>query len=188
MLTESQKTVLKTDILADPSLSALAHNQDSAFFIKNAYNALAVPDLFAWRTDAKTQDIFDQIDWSKFTPVDLPDAANAALHSARSMVIQTKQMNLQNILIGRDNIDASKANIRSALRDAVIQIPSGVGGANTSPGGASGTNVLNTCTRKATRAEKLFSSGSATTGTVTAILLSFEGDLTTEDVMAAMGW
>jgi hypothetical protein len=105
-------------------------------------------------------------------------------------LIQTKQMNLQNMLVGRSSIDSSKANIREGLRDATIAIPAGTAGALVYPGTANGTAVMNACLRAttATRFEKLFSSGAATTGAVTAEVLVIEGLLSVEEVHVAMGW
>ena len=97
-------------------------------------------------------------------------------------------MNLQMMTQGRAALDASKPNIRSGLRDAVIQLPAGSGGAAVTAAGASGVNVLNACTRSATEAEKILataSSGSDTTGSVTARVLGFEGFLSGQDVEAA---
>ena len=81
---------------------------------------------------------------------------------------------------GRDTINTARVTIRGSLRDAVIAIPSGAAGANVTAGGASGVNVLTPCTRPATRAEKLLATASQpsdTTGTVTARVMGYEGDI-----------
>lgn len=182
-LTTAQLTALKADILLDGTLSAKPMTSGGAGEIATAYNLTAVPDFMVWRTEAPVSDIFDAITWVNFTPADTPEATG--IFTARAMVIQTKQMNLQNILIGRTTIDASKANIRAGLRDAVVALPAGASGAAVSAGGSSGATVLVACTRKATRAEKLFNGGNATTGTTTAALLVFQGALASDDVQAA---
>jgi hypothetical protein len=123
---------------------------------------------------------------SKYTPNDSPD--NTATYTNRTLNIQTKQMNLQMMTQGRISLNCAKVNIRSGLRDAVISVPSGAGGANNAPGGASGVTVLNNCTRAATRVEKLLataSQGSDTTGTVTARVMGFEGSVSDRDIAAA---
>jgi hypothetical protein len=104
---------------------------------------------------------------------------------ARMLRIQTKQMNLQNMLIGRSSINCSKANVRAGLRDAVIGVPAGISGALTAPGGASGVNVLAACTRSATNAEKILAGAQETTGTVTANVLGYEGPVSPSDVQQA---
>ena len=101
---------------------------------------------------------------------------------------KSKQMNLQLFLQGRESFNCAPPSARGGLRDAVILVPSGAGGANTSPGGASGVNVLNVCVRTATRAELILaaaSQGSDTTGGVTARVLTWEGLLSGNDVSAA---
>jgi len=174
-LTSAQQAAIKADILANPDLSAQPNNSDGAFEIARLYNLPASPTFLVWRTDAPTADIFDSINWSLYTPSDSPD--NTATYTNRLLAIQTKQMNLQNMLVGRDTLNCAKANIRAGLRDAVIQIPAGAGGAMVSPGGVSGATVLAVCTRNATRLEKLLSTGSVTTGTTTAAVMGYEGQI-----------
>jgi hypothetical protein len=147
------------------------------------YNTSSAVDV--WRTDAPVQGIYDAINWSAYTPTDAPD--NTVLYTNRLLNIQTKQMNLQNILQGGSTVDASKANLRAGLRDAVIALPSGASGSSISAGGSGGAAVLAACIRKATRIEKLFATQSATTGPTTANLLTFEGAISSDDVQQAMG-
>jgi hypothetical protein len=182
-LSTAQKQALKADIAADPTLGQLAHTSDSAFAIAALYNLPASPDFFVWQTAAPTRDIFDAITWANYTPADAAD--NTVTFSNRLLVIQTKQMNLQNMLVGRDSVDASKANVRLGLRDAVINLPAGASGANVSAGGASGATVMNALTRKATRLEKLLVTSSPSTGGVTAGVMGYEGAISSDDVINA---
>jgi hypothetical protein len=187
-LSPAQYTALKNDIAADGTLGQLAHNGDNGFTIAAAYNLPASPAVNVWRSDARVKDIFDSVSWDVYTPKDAvptADALSNAIFQSRLLVIQTKQMNLQNILTGRDVLDCTKANIRAGLRDAVIALPAGVSGAQTSAGGAGGATVLNACVRNATRAEALFVTGTANTGSVTASLMGFEGSLTYNDIIQA---
>ncbi len=179
-MTPAQLQTLKTAILADPVLNAFPNNSDGAFGIAALLNALASPDFMVWRTEVPVTDIFDAITWTNYTPVDSADAT--VIYSNRLLLIQTKQMNLQNMLTGRLTIDASKVNIRAGLRDAVVALPAGVSGASVSAGGASGVTVLTACTRKAKLVEKILNTGNATTGSVTAALLGFEGTVSYQDV------
>lgn len=180
-MTPAQLATLKADILASQDMASQPMNSAGALAIAALYNAASTTDI--WRTDAPVQAIYDAIDWSKFTPVDAADGTT--IYSNRLLLIQTKQMNLTNILQGRSTVDASKANLRAGLRDAVIAIPAGVSGAAVAPGGASGVNVLTACVRKATRFEKLFATTQATTGSVTANLLVLEGQVSTDDIQTA---
>ena len=94
-------------------------------------------------------------------------------------------MNLQLMLQGRESVDASKANVRAGLRDAVVAVPAGPGGAAVAPGGGNGVTVLTACVRDAKRIEDILSTGSATTGTVTAKIMGYEGDISFQDVADA---
>jgi hypothetical protein len=179
----AQLQALKAEILADGVLAAQPNTPDGNFAIADALNALAAPAFAVWRSNVPVKDVFDAINWALYTPVDAPDGTG--VHQERLLIIQTKQMNLQNMLIGRDAIDAGKANIRAGLRDAVIQVPAGASGAAVAPGGASGATVLNALTRSATRAEKVLATPNQTTGAVSAGLLNFEGKVSYLDVEAA---
>lgn len=182
-LTPAQNSALKADISADPVLSAIPNTADGAYEIAAAYNLLAAVDFMVWRTDAPTLSIFDAITWANYTPNDPPDAT--VIFTNRTLLAQTKQMNLQNMLTSRSQIDASKSNIRAGLRDAVIALPTGTNGAMTSAGGTSGATVLAACMRKALRIEKLFAGANATTGPATAALLVYEGQIQYSDIQAA---
>jgi len=182
-LTLAQLQAIKADIAANPDLAAFPEGSDGAFDMAVAYNLPPAVPMSVWQTAVPVEAIFGAINWSAYTPVDTADGT--VLFQNRLLVIQTKQMNLQNMLTGRTKIDASKDNIRAGLRDAVIAIPAGAGGASVSPGGASGVNVLNVCVRPATRAEKLLNTGSLTTGTVTAFGLGFEGKFTQQIIEEA---
>lgn len=185
-LTPAQQATLKANVLADPAFNGLPQNSDGAFAIADEYNKVASPDFMVWNDKTPVQNIFDAITFANYTPVDVADGT--ALYTNRLLSIQTKQMNLQNMLVGKETVDASKANIRAGLRDAVIQLPSGTSGALVSAGGASGVTVLTAMTRKALRVEKALNAGSATTGSTTANLLGYIGTVSYQDVLQAMGW
>lgn len=189
MLTNAQLTTLKAAINGNPTWAAYPQNGDGYFNLAQVLNITASPAFKVWRTDTPVASIIDAINWANYTPNDaIADADSGDLlqrKNGRLLTSQTKQMNLQLMLQGRDKLDCSKATLRAGLRDAVILVPTGAGGANTSPGGASGVNVLNACTRAATEAEKILAGAQETTGTVTANVLGFEGKLTGQDVEAA---
>lgn len=188
-LTTAQLQALKADILADQTLANQPMTSAGSQVIAAAY--AVVGNLDVWRTDAPVSAIYDAIDWTKFTPTgamddaSLTDATVAARRQAQLLAIQTKQMNLQNMLQGRTTVDASKANIRAGLRDAVIQLPAGTNGAGVAAGGTNGTTVLNALVRKANRFEALYATTQATTGAVTANLLVVEGQVTSDQIQQA---
>ena len=186
-LTSAQIAALRADIDADPVLSQLPNAGDSSYTIADAYNALAAPDFLVWRTDVPVRSIIDTFNFTAFTPTDsVPesnvDQASLQRFIARILVVQTKQMNLQLMLQGRETIDASLPNVRAGLRDALIQVPAGTNGASVTVAGANATSALNACTRRATRAEKLFATGSSTTGAVTASVMGYVGPISPADV------
>lgn len=188
-MTPAQLTAIKADILANPDLNAFPTGLDGSYGIAALYNLPAVPMFAVWRTDTPVSSINDAIDDTKFTPTDLPTVtqlpAESMLWLNRSQMVMIKQANLQRLLQGRDAVDASKANVRASLRDALIALPTGVDGANTSAAGASAVNALTACTRAATRLEKLLITSSPTTGTVTAGVMGFEGQVSYPDIEAA---
>ena len=184
-MTPAQLQTLGAYIAADPVLSAIPNSNDGAYEVAALLNADASPVYSVWRTNASVQEVYDAIDWAKFTPTDAADGSN--IYTNRLLMIQTKQMNLQNILMGRDTVNARKANVREGLRDAVIQLPAGVAGSMVAAGGASGVNVLNKLIRPARLIEKILVTGTATTGSVTAGLMGFGGTVSPSDVSAARG-
>lgn len=184
-LTQSQYAQLKTFINAETNPTFVGYrNAGSTGQMAEWLNLYPAADYMLWNTRTKVSEILDSISWDKYTPTDVAD--NTATFTNRILSVQTKQMNLQNMLIGRDSIDASKANIRAGLRDAVIQLPTGASGAATTAGGANGATVLTACTRKATNGEKYFATVSATNGTVSAFLPVVEGKFSNEDVVNAL--
>lgn len=168
-MNSAQIQLIKADMLAKMAVGQPLNGlQEPA--IAAYYNTATANDI--WRTDAPVDDIVDAVSWDKYTPVDVADAT--ALYTNRLLIIQTKQMNLQSMLIGRAIVNAAKANIRGGLRDAVVAIPAGALGANVSPGGASGATVLLACIRKATNAEMVLSTAAATTGNTAARVPLYE--------------
>ena len=189
-MTPSQLTVLRQAIDANPTWAAIPNNSDGNYALAALLNATASPAFSVWRTDAPVNAILDAINWGTYTPSDAIASADPTLTQqvGRLLTIQTKQMNLQLMVQGRDVINCSRPNVRGGLRDAVIQVPSGAGGAATSPGGANGATVLAQCIRNATEAEKILataSQASDTTGSTTARVLGFEGNVSPQDVETA---
>jgi hypothetical protein len=184
MFTPAQLALIKAAIAADPVLNPLGVDGDSLNIIRDALNALAVPDFLCWRSAVPVQDIFNAISWDKYTPVDAADLQTTVLHTNRLLLIQTKQMNLQTLLIAQ-SLDATRANIRLGLRDAVIALPAGALGVAVSAGGASGATVLAACTEKGTRLEKLLTLGPVITGSTTADIRGFQGFIDSNEVDTA---
>lgn len=184
ILTNAQALTLKANINANTASYPGAIAARDASVIRAFYNALAAPDYPVWQTKALVEDVHDAISWDKFTPVDSADGT--AIFTSRMLAIQTKQINLQSIIFGRLTINASKVNIRSGLRDAVIALPAGAAGAAVAAAGASAVTLMTALTRKGRVGEKLLFVSLETTGTVTAAIMGFEGDLSNDNILAAL--
>ena len=178
-----QLQAIKAAVIADPVLNAYPNNGDGNTEIALALNAASNPAVMFWDTRASTAALLDAIDFSKYTQADVVDST--ALQTNRLLAVQTKQMNIQTLVFGRDSLDMSRATIRASIRDAVIQIPAGTAGAPVNAAGANGVNVLNAGRRVGTRLEALLAAGSAATGGVTASLYGYEGSINYQEVEAA---
>lgn len=179
-LNSAQLIALAADIVADGALSAQPLNSDGAFAIAAAYNAVASPDYYAWNPRVDVQEIEGAIVWANFTPQDTPDGT--ALWTNRALACQGKQFNVQLMISGKTIVDATKPGKRAGLQDALTAIPSGAAGANKSGGWNAVQLVLS---RKATRGEKLFSTGTGSQASPAD--MSVVGLISLADVQVARG-
>jgi hypothetical protein len=155
MLTTAQLQALGADIAADPVLSVLPNNSDGAFQIAQAYNLAAAPAFIVWRTNIPTSDVKKAIVWTEYI------GRSVGERSAFELIISNGIVN------------SADANIRQGFTD----IFSGPSGAQTR------TNLTALAKRSATRAEKLFASG--TGSDASPATLTFEGTLSYQDVQDA---
>lgn len=184
----AQLQALKAAILADPVLAAQPQTDDGAYAVAELLNAKASPDYWLWNTAAPVQGILDAVTWINYTPNDAPD--NTVTYQNRCMLTQTKQMNLQLMLQGRESIDASRSAIRSGLNDATSSLPTGANGALRSGGWG---NIVVTLRRLATYAEKVLAipatgignDGGARGTTTNPDKPGWEGRLSYQDVLDA---
>lgn len=149
------------------------------------YNAPSNPAFYVWRSVVDTETIFDAIDWAKLTPADVATTGDSAQVAAAqtnwALQCQAKQLNLQIILQGRQTINATRLKVRQAFTDSLQNVPSGVGGALNDAGWQTVKQALY---RVATRAERLFATGTGTTGVPG--LCVFEGSISLDDASAAL--
>jgi len=154
-LTPAQLVTLRADIDADPVFSVLPNNDDTSFAIAEAYNQTASPDWIVWRTNLSREELFDAT-----VLTELISRSQGERDTYRTMLDQGV-------------VSAAKASIRQAFAD----IFSGPAGATTR------AQLTAVAKRTATRAEKLFSTG---TGSDAApATMSFEGSLSYHDVAQA---
>ena len=156
-LLPSQFAILKAAILADPVLTAQPNNEDGAFTIAAAFNATAVPDFWVFKTRVTNEEIGDAMNGTEITGL-------ASLPMQRLQVLGAYSNGTQN---------PSRADRRAAFD----QVFSGAGGATTR------ASLAVLWRRLATRAEKLFATGTGSTGSPAT--MSFEGALTFAEVLSA---
>lgn len=171
-MTPAQLATLKSFIFADPALAALGRNDTEVA------RQLNLPTTFqVWRSTTPTDDVADAILWDRLTPADTPDGS--VIQTNRLLLCQAKQMNLE-ILMRRDNVATGRPNLRAGLSDALLNVPSGVGGATQDAGWIGAGRVKATITRAATVVEKIFATGTGTAGSPG--VLVFEGAVGIADI------
>lgn len=195
MLTVAQYQTLKTYILNDVVLNAYPNNEDGDYEIMLKLNTIATPDFMVWNTETSATDIVNAVIWDRYTPnVAVPTDSqlsgglvfDSEIWRTRAHAAQIKRDNLWALLdVTNGFLNAAKANIRAGLRDAVVSLPTGNGGSSVNSGGVDGVNVLTACTRKARLIEKVLTTGAATTGTVTADVMGFVGEIQRQEVEIA---
>lgn len=164
-LTPAQLAALKADILADPTLSTFPNTPDGAFAVADAYNQPAAPDWWVWRTSVS------QLEIVTATSVDNTTWSWPA-YIART---QGERDGWREMFADTGSVNAALPNTRQGFADIFS------GNTNNAP--AQRTHLSAIGRRKATRAEKLFATGTgsaASPGTMT-----FEGNLGYTDVQAA---
>lgn len=188
MLTTTQYQTLRTFIETTAPYSSIQNDEDGDFAIRDLLNQIASPAFKVWNTETPVIEIVNAVFWDRYTPnssnYPIPSTEpDLTVWRSRLQLSQTKRDNLWALLdVTNGFVNASKSNIRLALQDAVVSIPTGVSGASVSAGGTYGANVLNACTRDAKVIEQVLNTGNQTTGTVTAAIMGYVGDITKEDV------
>lgn len=160
-LTPQQLQALKADIAADQALASKPMTSAGALEIADAYNALASPAFRVWRTAVSRVEIYNRTS-------DEATTWNWTFYKNQSVAEQNAWVQM---FMG-DQADFSQANLRS-----------GVAAIFTSASSANATHALAIGKRLATRAEKLFASGTGSVGSPAT--MGFEGAITSEQVQQA---
>lgn len=160
-LTTEQKTILKAEIDADPTLSAFPNTPDAAFEVAAALNLPASPTYFVWRVAVPISEIMaNGFDWLR---VDNMSAGKARIWE---------------FMVALGDINPSQPNVRAGVIAAFPAVADL----------AMRTAIFSHCQEPATRAEKLFATGAGTTTTdqgTGPAMRAFIGQITYEDVQAA---
>ncbi len=183
-MTPAQLLSLKAAILAESAFASIPHTGDGAYAIADALNLPSSPAFYVWSSYTSASAVMDAITCASLTPADSPDGTQAWLN--RTMLCQSKQLNLQILLQGREQIAGAKPNVRAGLSDALQNVPSGAGGALLDAGWLGAGKVKSALIRVATKFEKIFATGTGTASTPAD--LAIEGTLSYQDVVTAMGW
>lgn len=154
-LTTAQYQTLKTAINADSALSSQPNNSDGAFAIAAALNQLADPAFIVWKSSVSTADCKTATNWTEFI--------------GRS----AGERDAWQFMLSNGTINPSQPNVRQGISD----IFSGAQGVTTR------TALLALSKRSATRAEKIFATG--TGSDATPATMGFEGNLSYQDVEIA---
>lgn len=152
-LTTAQLALLKADILA--AFPGVPNTDDQNFAIADAYNLLASPAFIVWKSTLETKAVFDALEWTTFI--------------GRSV----GERDAFTLMMRNGVIDPSRPNIRQGFTD-IFSGPSGA---------TQRASLLVLAKRSATRAEKLFSTGTGTDALPAT--MTFEGNLSFSDVSAA---
>lgn len=178
-MTPDQLTTLKAAILAETDPEFVQHRIDGATGLMAEWFNVA-STFVVWRSITPTAEIANAIVWANFTPADSADGT--ALWTNRALACQGKQFNVQNLLLAAQGALASGLpNIRQGLQDSLSAIPAGAAGANLSAGWSA---VRTTMQRAALRGERVFATGTGTTGSPGTLV--FEGLVTNDNVVRAI--
>lgn len=156
-LSAQQLSAFAAAIRLEPAVSAFLTAGDDGS-IAAYYNAPAAPTQLAWLTGVAARTLDEGADYSAF------DSVAAGKRDAWALFLQYAPR------------DMSKNKNRKAVTD--------VWGNATN--GSISESILKASTRQATRAEVLFGGNSASTGTVDAWKLNWEGRVTDIDVAQAL--
>jgi hypothetical protein len=185
-LTAAQQTTLRAFVQNDVVLNAIPKTADGAYALADALNAAANPAWYVWQTKVPINDITDAIDWAKMTPaqaIPTTGSDNQLLWIAKANMCQGKQFNLQNLLIGKTEIAAHKANIRAAFQDCLTALPSKNDGTTQQAGWAAVQLVMS---RTCSVLEKVFATGIGTQANPAT--MAVEGTADGQSLKEQMGW
>lgn len=148
------------------------------------YNGAYSPSFTVWRSVTLAQSVFNAVNWAAFTPVDVPDGT--ALYTNRAMAALLAQQNLMTLLQSNTPISTGLTNVRKLLSDACsLSLFTGASGAAQNAGWLGASGVKQAICRTITRAEKVWATGTGTSG-APGDLGAFEGVVTNDDIVNAL--
>lgn len=191
-LSNAQLAALKADIAANTNTVAYAgaptqikdvpNSSDGNFAVAAWYNQAAAPAFIVWR-DLPMEAVHGLHVAANMTPLGNPPTTpdlTVQVWIARCVTCQGKQLNYQGLTQGRSTAPMKKLGYRAALQDCLTSVPAGTNGALLSAGWV---EIRDAAKFSATNAEKLFATGTGTSGSPAD--LSFEGNVSASDVDSA---
>lgn len=156
-MTPEQLQILKTNIAANSDLNSQPNTADGAFEVARLYNLSASPNFTVWKTNVAIRHVGDNLVGTEL----------AGLSSLNHTRLQTI------VIMSAEGVNPSLADRRAFFDD----IFSGAGGTQTR------AKLLALWKRFATRAEKLFATGTGTDESPAT--MTFEGEVLPQDVVLA---
>lgn len=151
-----QLVTVKQAVLASPALSAVGRNDTELARLLNLPSPFIV-----WRHDVPTDGLLSCIKLASYTPADAADGT--LLFQNRAAVCELKQNSLR-LLLQRTSLTTQRISTRQDLTDALTAIPAGEDGADLDAGWLGNGKVKTTISRPASAVERMFSSGTGTSG------------------------
>ena len=164
MLTITQKTTVKNDIAANSDLNILPNDEPGNYAIASLYNAEASPAFWVWKSAVTEEEIVGQ-----------PSVDNTLFSWSAYIGRGQGERDGWMRLFRSGKVNPSMPNVQAA----VLDIFSGVGTVAV----AQRTHIQATFRRKATRLEKLLSTGTGSAGSPAT--MGFEGKIDLQDVADA---
>lgn len=150
----TQLNAIKTAVIADPVADGYRVAGD-AYSLKAWLNSAS--SKVVWRSTTSGNAVRNAILWANMTPAASPDGT--ALYTNRSLYAQAKQISLQTIVQGQQQIASGVAGIRAGLQDSLTALPTKVDGSNQAAGWVAVQSVMQ---RPATNTEAVFAVGAGT--------------------------
>lgn len=142
-LTPAQLATLKAAILANTNaipagqpfagvqVKDVPNNSDGNLAVAGWYNQTAAPQFVVWR-DVPMEAVLNAYTPANMTPVDAVPTTpqlTVTVYQARAQACQCKQINFQNLTLGRSVAPMKRSGYRAGLQDCLTNIPSGANGA-----------------------------------------------------------
>lgn len=185
-LDAAQLATLRTAINSEVDAEFVSYRTNGQTPLMTAWLNRPHASVKAWDAAADWQSIANAISFAQYTPSAAQTPTDIA-GLCKLLTILIKLTVQQNMLLAhRDTLNARDTGNIDALLDTVTDIQSGNNGALRQPGGTSGVNAANQLVRPAKRGEVVFGGSDVVKGTVTAKMLTREGDITDSDISAAL--